>query len=141
MRIFIWITLLIPFSLCGQVLSTITTHKAINAKQFVKESLYFAYMFEEEIFYIKDNDSGSLSSYKNVEFYDEDFDDGGYYTLTFSSNLASHILKGNEKGGIGVFAVFFDKKGGTILGVRVHKLNQQVQIYLTDEGIKKFTSG
>ena len=142
MRISIFILMLMITNICiGQKNVTINTYYKIKPNgELAEENISFTWAMSQGLLGYYDMDL-DFEKYYYIQFRNTMYDDGGYFNIVYETDPVEHRLKRRPQSELGVFAVFYDKKNGTVLGIRVVLMaTRNVETYLTREGAAIYLS-
>ena len=122
------------FSFGQTNLNVTTSYRKTTNGQTAKESFTFNFNTNSGTLLITDNDFGTTKEYL-IEFKETMYDDGNLFNIVYQSDAVENALQNRSRSDIGAFAVFYDEKNGSVLGVKIVLIStRKVEVYLTEKG-------
>ena len=122
------------FSFAQTNLNVTTSYRKTPNGQPAKESFTFNFNTNSGTLLMTDNDFGTTKEYL-VKFKETMYDNGNLFNIVYQSDAVENVLQNRSKSDNGLFAVFYDEKNGSVLGVKVVFVTTgNVEVYLTEKG-------
>ncbi|WP_300685070.1 hypothetical protein [Chryseobacterium sp.] len=111
-----------------------TQYKMKPDRNVAKENYYFYFDLSQGKLYTNDKDLNIQRQYY-IKFKNSFYDNGGLFNLGFETDVVQHTLNRRSKSELGAFAIIYDEKNGSVIGVRI-VTKYSSDIYLTEFGAK-----
>ncbi len=115
-------------------LNVTTSYRKTPNGQTAKESLSFNFNTNSGTLLMTDNDFGTTKEYL-IKFKETIYDNGNLFNIIYQSDAVENVLQNRSKSDNGLFAVFYDQKNGSLMGVKVILVSTgNIEVYLTEKG-------